>query len=273
MTKIKDLPPYIKELKMYGNYYVSPEGEVYNRYGLKLKQQTHHGYKKVSILYDGEQKTVSVHRMVAILYIPNPYNLPEVNHKDGNKANNTVDNLEWITRQENIIHSSVVLGLRKENPKLSIPVICLDTGEVFTCTRTAHEKYPQCTQAHITACCKRFRRITTGGLRWAYWKPNELVKLLFDCGYKKYPESYEGDEYYCYLCLAQRWLREVKDIDVYIFPTTNTKRGCVYEWGIKTFGRALWVEGQPYTNQYETYEEAQEAGIKKVLEIILEKGE
>lgn len=38
MTKIKDLPPYIKELKMYGNYYVSPEGEVYNRYGLKLKQ-------------------------------------------------------------------------------------------------------------------------------------------------------------------------------------------------------------------------------------------
>ena len=70
---------------------------------------------------------------------------------------------------------------------------------------------------------------------------------------------------------AQRWLREVKDIDVYIFPTTNTKRGCVYEWGIKTFGRSLWVEGQPYTTQYETYEEAQEAGIKKALEIILKK--
>ena len=73
--------------------------------------------------------------------------------------------------------------------------------------------------------------------------------------------------------VAQRWLREVKDIDVYIFPTTNNKRGCVYEWGIKTFGRALWVEGQPYTNQYETYEEAQETGIKKALEMILEKGE
>ena len=73
--------------------------------------------------------------------------------------------------------------------------------------------------------------------------------------------------------VAQRWLREVKDLDVYIFPTTNNKRGCVYEWGIKTFGRALWVEGQPYTNQYETYEEALEAGIKKALELILEKGE
>ena len=74
------------------------------------------------------------------------------------------------------------------------------------------------------------------------------------------------------LDVAQRWVREVKDIDVYIFPTTNTKRECVYEWGIKTFGRTLWVEGQLYTNQYETYEEAQEAGIKKVLELILEKG-
>ena len=73
------------------------------------------------------------------------------------------------------------------------------------------------------------------------------------------------------LDVAQRWVREVKDIDIYIFPTTNNKRGCVYEWGIKTFGRALWVEGQPYTNQYETYEEAQEAGINKALEIILQK--
>ena len=73
------------------------------------------------------------------------------------------------------------------------------------------------------------------------------------------------------LDVAQRWVREVKDIDIYIFPTTNNKRGCVYEWGIKTFGRALWVEGQPYTNQYETYEEAQEVGIKKALEMILEK--
>lgn len=72
------------------------------------------------------------------------------------------------------------------------------------------------------------------------------------------------------LDVAQRWLREVKDIDVYIFPTTNNKRRCVYEWGIKTFGRTLWVEGQPDTTQYDTYEETQEVGIMKALEIILE---
>ena len=72
------------------------------------------------------------------------------------------------------------------------------------------------------------------------------------------------------LDVAQRWLREVKDIDVYIFPTTNNKRRCVYEWGIKTFGRTLWDEGQPDTTQYDTYEETQEVGIMKALEIILE---
>ena len=72
--------------------------------------------------------------------------------------------------------------------------------------------------------------------------------------------------------IAQRWFREVKNIDVYIFPTTNTKRECVYQVGIKTFGRTLWLPWQPSTTEYATYEEAQEAGIKKALEIILEKG-
>ena len=95
---------------------------------------------------------------------------------------------------------------------------------------------------------------------------------LFD---KSVLKNYIGEDDVIYLAptldIAQRWLREVKDIDVYIFPTTNNKRGCVYEWGIKTFGRALWVEGQTYTNQYETYEEALEVGIKKAIEIILKK--
>lgn len=100
---------------------------------------------------------------------------------------------------------------------------------------------------------------------------NDNTELFDKSVLKNYIE--EDDVIYLVptLEVAQRWLREVKDIDVYIFPTTNNKRGCVYEWGIKTFGRALWVEGQPYTNQYETYEEAQEAGIKKTLEIILKK--
>ena len=113
------------------------------------------------------------------------------------------------------------------------------------------------------------------GFEWEEHYPRNFCYVndnteLFD---KSVLKNYIGEDDVIYLAptldIAQRWLREVKDIDVYIFPTTNNKRGCVYEWGIKTFGRALWVEGQPYTNQYETYEEAQEASIKKALEIIL----
>ena len=53
----------------------------------------------------GSAKVISVHRLVAMHYIENPNNLPEVKHKDRNKSNNRADNLEWCTHQENVIHS------------------------------------------------------------------------------------------------------------------------------------------------------------------------
>jgi len=52
----------------------------------------------------GKDKRMNIHRVVALHFIPNPNNFPEVNHKDGNKINNKVDNLEWVTREQNIQH-------------------------------------------------------------------------------------------------------------------------------------------------------------------------
>ena len=71
------------------------------------------------------------------------------------------------------------------------------------------------------------------------------------------------------LSIAQKWLREIKDYDVYVFPTNNVKRENVYSIGIKYFGRSVWIEGQPSTNEYLTYESALEAGINKCLTILL----
>lgn len=62
-------------------------------------------YWRVGVQIDGKQKFFAVHRLVAITFIPNPDNLPQVNHIDGNKDNNTVENLEWCTNDYNIHHA------------------------------------------------------------------------------------------------------------------------------------------------------------------------
>lgn len=78
---------------------------------LILGSKTKQGY--LSILVGGRNgKRMMQHRLVALLYIPNPSNKPTINHKDGNKTNNAVSNLEWATHSENHLHAFRNLGRR-----------------------------------------------------------------------------------------------------------------------------------------------------------------
>lgn len=63
------------------------------------------GYKKVILQKSGKAQNYLIHRLVAQAFIPNPDNKPQINHKDGDKQNNKVDNLEWCTPSENMIHA------------------------------------------------------------------------------------------------------------------------------------------------------------------------
>jgi hypothetical protein len=90
-----------------GEYQVSDTGLVKTtKTGRILRPAvSRHGYERVCLFKMDQERRYRVHRLVAMAFIPNPENLPQVNHKDGNKRNNHVSNLEWVTNEENMHHA------------------------------------------------------------------------------------------------------------------------------------------------------------------------
>lgn len=96
-----------------------------------LKTQTDNkGYHRIRVTVERHKMSFKVHREVAKVFLSNPNNFPQVNHKDGDKNNNSVYNLEWITNKDNAHHAienglwdSVVEGTRRENERRKRPVI------------------------------------------------------------------------------------------------------------------------------------------------------
>ena len=148
-----------------GLYQISDKGEVFSvprKGSLGGKMKTHlnvKGYEVLGLCKDGHQSTVTVHRLVAEAFIPNPDNLPQVNHKDENKLNNCVDNLEWCTNEYNHDY-----GTRTK--KTGRPVRCIETGIVYPGSAWAAREL-NVDQSTVTKCCKNPNR-TTGGLHWEY---------------------------------------------------------------------------------------------------------
>lgn len=87
-----------------GKYQVSSWGRVRGARGIMKPYENHKGYLKIGLIKDGVREKHRVNRLVAKAFIPNLRNYPEVNHKDGNKKNNSVTNLEWVTGKQNREH-------------------------------------------------------------------------------------------------------------------------------------------------------------------------
>lgn len=90
-----------------GEYQVSDTGLVRTtKTGRILRPAvSRHGYERVCLFKMDRERRYRVHRLVAMAFVPNPDNLPQVNHIDGNKRNNNASNLEWVTNHENVIHA------------------------------------------------------------------------------------------------------------------------------------------------------------------------
>ncbi len=95
-----------------GRYEVSNAGAIRKVATQKLVHQyiSSNGYMRASIYMDGRYRTVAVHRIIAQAFVSNPDGKPQVNHIDGNKTNNALSNLEWVTASENIQHAYDYLG-------------------------------------------------------------------------------------------------------------------------------------------------------------------
>lgn len=90
----------------------------------------HYGYHFVALSKDNGYHNKLVHRLVAEAFIPNPNNYPCVNHKDGNKSNNSVSNLEWCTIKQNL-HHAVETGLAPDWCRIKRPVTIRKDNEIL----------------------------------------------------------------------------------------------------------------------------------------------
>lgn len=96
----------MKPIKDFEDYLITEDGIVYNSKGIALSSKPHpKGYLVARLVKNKKRYHLLIHRLVALTYIDNPLNYPQVNHKDGNKQNNHISNLEWCTNKQNIQHA------------------------------------------------------------------------------------------------------------------------------------------------------------------------
>lgn len=174
-----------KDVIGFVNYFVTDEGKIfsknYHREGRisELKPRTKGtGYPYVTLRKNGKNFTKTVHRIVAEAFIPNPDNKATVNHKNGNKQDNRLENLEWATQSENVKHSYDVLKrpvnknwqgkFGKDNPK-SCLVLQIKAGNIIKEFFGLHEAERQTgvSRVSIKLVCQG-KRNQAGGYQWQY---------------------------------------------------------------------------------------------------------
>lgn len=135
-------------------------GRVKNKHGRILKPEIRNGYYSVSLMKNGKRRNYRVHRLVAEAFIPNPDNLPMVNHKDEDKLNNIVSNLEWCDNTYNSQYPN------------DLSVYCFDLDKYFKSASEASVHTGVCRTSILKACRGQLHQ--AGGMLWCYSKDKDI---------------------------------------------------------------------------------------------------
>lgn len=151
-TKIPGLP-----------YELSKIGEIKRINSTKLLKTNlgDNGYLRISLFINGKTRNVYLHRMLALTFIANPENKKTVNHKDGNKLNNNLDNLEWLSNYENVKHA---MGNRLKY----IKQVDLKGNVIKIYPSTHSVKKDGFDQSCVWRCCNNQRYKKYKGYKWSY---------------------------------------------------------------------------------------------------------
>ena len=170
-----------KDIPNFKNYQAHPEGEVRNKKTKRIMSSECKKHRYISLLCNG--KSIAKHKLIALTFHPNPNNLKEVNHKDGNKRNNKADNLEWISHSDNV-KDAIERGRKPpvKHPSASKVKITLANGE--TKQYNSHleaEKDLKLRLHHISGCLRNsggfYYGPSTSGWKQRGGKDNWLWKV------------------------------------------------------------------------------------------------
>lgn len=159
-------------------YQINTEGQIKNSKDKILSQSiSNSGYYRVHLCKDGKAKWYAVHKLVAQTFIPNPLHLPEVNHKDENKLNNNVDNLEWCNSKYNTNYGARnkrISETKTNNTYNTKQVLCVETSIIYPSIMEAQRQTGIFNTA-IGKVCKGERK-TAGHYHWVYINNKERRK-------------------------------------------------------------------------------------------------
>lgn len=144
-----------------GYYYVSNQGDIKNAKWQTLKKKTDNGYYRVCLTHKDRKEFISVHRLVLSVFGKHQKDKPYVNHKNGIKTDNRVENLEWCSQKENVAHA-YKMGL---NDWHKVRVRCVETGVIYDTMLDAARAMGLKSTSGIRYCLQGVYK-TSGGHKW-----------------------------------------------------------------------------------------------------------